>query len=106
MDEMGTLTLSPKKYRDLLATALPKIIETDEELESFSGMLEALDRKGALTPEEQALEALLARLIQDYDDRIDLPDVPPHQMLEYLIEQRRRNGRTTAGRERLHRVRE
>jgi hypothetical protein len=39
---------------------LPKVIETDEELERFSEMLESLDRlKRKLTPEEKALEALL-----------------------------------------------
>ena len=58
------------------------------ELEAFSNLLEEFDRKPVLTAEEQALEALLARLIQDYDDRVELPDVPPHEMLQYLIEQR------------------
>jgi HTH-type transcriptional regulator/antitoxin HigA len=85
---MGALTIRPRKYGELLATARPKIIENDEELETFSNMLEDLDRKPTLTPEEQALEALLSRLIQDYDDRIELPDVPPHEMLAYLVEQR------------------
>ncbi len=52
-------------------------------------MLEQLDRLDReLTPEETALEALLLRLIQDYDDKIELPDVPPHQMVQCLIEQR------------------
>ena len=81
MDEMGTLTIRPQKYRELLATTLPKIIETDEELETFSNVLEALDREAKLTPEERALEALLARLIQDYDERIEFPDIPPTRCL-------------------------
>ena len=85
---MGTLTIRPQKYRELLATTLPKIIETDEELETFSNVLESLDRKAKLTPEERALEALLVRLIQDYDERIEFPEIPPHEMLAYLIEQK------------------
>jgi HTH-type transcriptional regulator/antitoxin HigA len=88
MDEMGAVTTRPRKYRELLATTLPKIIETDEELEAFSSALEALDRKATLTPEERALEALLARLIEDYDERIEFPDIPSHEMLAYLIEQK------------------
>jgi HTH-type transcriptional regulator / antitoxin HigA len=85
---MGTLTLRTEKYGDLLARALPKVIETDEELERFSDTLEALDRKSKLTAEERTWEQLLARLIEDYDARIELPDVSAHEMLAYLIEQR------------------
>ncbi len=51
---MGVLTISPGIYGGLLARALPKVIETDEELEHFSEMLEALDFPDhELTPEEQ-----------------------------------------------------
>lgn len=86
---MDTVTVSPRKYGTLLARALPKVIETDEELERFAGMLEALDRlKRPLTPEEQALERLLSQLIADYDETIDLPPLPPHKVIAYLMEQR------------------
>jgi len=86
---MGALTVSNRKYGNLLAKALPKVIETDEELERFSEMLESLDFAGReLTPEEKALEALLARLISDYDDKVDLPDVSPQEALNYLMEHR------------------
>jgi len=86
---MGTLTLSPRKYGSLLAQALPKVIETDEELKRLAGVLEDLDTSDRpLTREEVALQSLLAQLIQDYDDRIDLPDVPPLKMLQFLMEQR------------------
>jgi HTH-type transcriptional regulator / antitoxin HigA len=86
---MGTLTLSPRKYGSLLAQTLPKVIETDEELERFAGLLETLDTsERTLTREEAALQSLLTQLIRDYDDRIELPDVPPLAMLRYLMEQR------------------
>ena len=62
---MGVATVSPEKYRALVAQALPKLIETDRELEHFAEMLESLDRLDRkLTPEEKALEALLLKLIQ------------------------------------------
>jgi HTH-type transcriptional regulator / antitoxin HigA len=86
---MGVITVSPRKYASLLTKALPKVIETDAELEHFAEMLESLDRsERGLTPEEKALRNLLARLVQDYDDRIELPEVSPLEMLKYLMEQR------------------
>ena len=78
-DRMGTLTISPKKYGGLLARTLPKVIETDRELEHFAEVLESLDRLGReLRPEEKTLEALL-------DDRIELPPLPPHKTIAFLL---------------------
>jgi len=86
---MGTLMASPKKYGGLLARTLPKVIETDRELEHFSEVLESLDRlERPLRPEEKMLEALLARLIADYDEKIELPALPPHKAIAFLMEQR------------------
>ena len=86
---MAVTELSPIKYGKLLATALPKVIETDEELEHFVEILEALDTSPRrLTREETAMQSLLEQLIQVYDDKIELPDVPPLRMLQYLMEQR------------------
>jgi len=86
---MGTLTISPRKYSDLLVKTMPKVIENDRELERFAGMLESLDRLDrALTPEERAIEALLQRLISDYDDLVQLPELPAHKTIAYLMEQR------------------
>jgi HTH-type transcriptional regulator/antitoxin HigA len=89
MDEMGTLSISPRKYGSLLAKALPKVIENDRELEHFSEMLESLDRLGReLTPEEKALDVLLARLIADYDEKTDLPELPAHETIAFLMRQK------------------
>lgn len=86
---MDTLTISPKRYGGLLAKTLPKIIETDRELEHFAEVLESLDRLAReLTPEEKVLEALLSRLIRDYDEKIELPSLPPHKAIVFLMEQR------------------
>ena len=86
---MGTLTISPKAYGGLLAKTLPKVIETDQELEHFADVLESLDRLGReLRPEEKMLEALLSRLIGDYDERVELPSLPPYKTIAFLMEQR------------------
>ena len=45
-------------------------------------------RYETLSPEERTLLALSERLVQDYDDKIGLPDVPPDEMLRYLMKHR------------------
>ncbi|MGA2114114.1 MAG: transcriptional regulator [Bryobacteraceae bacterium] len=55
----------------------------------FAGILEDLDTsERPLDREELALQSLLAKLVQDNDDQIDLPDVAPLEMLRYLMQQR------------------
>ena len=86
------LVVSPQKYGKLLAKALPKVIETDAEFERCVAMMEELDRRAdkgdRLSPEEEALLALLEQLVKVYDDKFELPEIPPHQMIAYLMEQR------------------
>jgi HTH-type transcriptional regulator/antitoxin HigA len=95
MDEMGLTTtsppaaLNPARYGRLCATLVPKIIESDEEFDRMVERMEELDRKKNPGPEEEALSALLARLIEDYDDRIAvLADVPPYTVVLHLMEQK------------------
>jgi HTH-type transcriptional regulator/antitoxin HigA len=84
-----TANISPVRYGKLLATALPKVIETDKEFDRYVKIMENLDRRHeTLTAEERALLALLERLVQDYDDRVQVPDVPPDEMLRFLMEKR------------------
>ena len=86
---MGITTLSSAKYGRLCATVMPKVIESDEEFDRMVEVMESLDRKSGLTPEEVVLRRLLERLIQDYDDsHHSLPDVPPHKVIAYLMEMR------------------
>ena len=83
------LTLNPLKYGRLCAEALPKVIESDEEFDRMVEFKEEIDFKPAASREEKALSALLGRLIQEYDDRVHpLPNVPPHKLIAYLMEQR------------------
>ena len=86
---MGLTTMNEKRYAALLATALPRMIESDAELDRAAALLEKLDfTRRDLTAEERALQKLLAHLIQDYDDaRHPLPKVPPRQALAILMEQ-------------------
>jgi HTH-type transcriptional regulator / antitoxin HigA len=87
---MAVTEISPIKYGELLAKALPKVIETREEFDRYVAMMEQLDRRAEagepLGPEEQALLALLERLVKDYDDRVELPDLPPYKAVLFLME--------------------
>src|ERR1035441_30041 len=89
MEEMGITTLNPTKYGRLCAAVLPKVIESDEEFDRLVEVMESLDRKPELTPEEAALRDLLGKMIQRYDEsHFPLPDVPPHKIIFYLMESR------------------
>ena len=58
-----TTELVPKKYGSLLAKVLPRVIDTDEELERVAAIMEKLDRlERDPTPEETQLRGLLAEI--------------------------------------------
>ena len=71
------------------AESLAKVIETDEEYQRLLARLSDLDvSRHSLSAEEEALAELLARLISDYEDRrFPIPQAPPHQVLQFLMEQ-------------------
>ena len=84
---MGIIALDSRKYGQLCADVVPKIIETDEEFGRMVEKMEEIDRRKNPSAEEEALSALLARLIEDYDDRnFPLPDVLPYKVVLYLME--------------------
>jgi len=88
---MAIAEISPIRYGELLAKTLPKVIETREEFDRYVETMEQLDRRAAkepLSPEELALLTLLERLVKDYDDQVELPEVPPHRMIRFLMDQR------------------
>ncbi|MCP5109741.1 MAG: helix-turn-helix domain-containing protein [bacterium] len=78
------------KYGRLLARTKPKVIETEREYERLAGELEKLDfSKEAIAPEQKALAELLARLIEDYEERrYPVPEASPPEVLRFLMEQR------------------
>ncbi len=87
---MAITEISPARYGKLLGEVLPKVIETREEFDRFVAIMEEIDRRAesgkGLSAEEETLMALLERLVQDYDDKIELPDVAPHEMIRFLME--------------------
>jgi HTH-type transcriptional regulator/antitoxin HigA len=86
---MGLSALNAIEYGRLCADIVPKVIEDDREFDRLVAKMEALDRKKNPTREEEALSALLAKLIQDYDDlHYPLPELPPHKMIQFLMDRR------------------
>lgn len=84
------LNFDPVAYGKLLAAELPKPIENDKEFDRMVSRLEELDfADRQLTPEETALRQVLSILIDAYSEaHQDLPAVAPHEMVQYLMEQR------------------
>ncbi len=81
--------LNAARYGKLCAETLPKVIESDEEFDRMVEHLERLTFKPDASAEEIAIAGLLEKLIVDYDDEhYPLPDVPPHRMVRFLMEQR------------------
>ncbi len=81
--------IDTEKYGQLLATALPSSIETDEECERLEKIVDKLISKGAnLSPEEDKLLDLLSDLIETYEDRVyPIEDASPQEMLKFLMEE-------------------
>ena len=84
-----TIEIRDSVYADLLAKSLPRPIRTDAEHEHFVRTLLALDERGDLSPEEEALAEMLTVLIEDYEEkRHPLPRVSPNESLNALMEER------------------
>ena len=86
---MAVNAISPARYAKVLAKARPRVIETREEFDRHVTLMEALDRRaeaGEASPEEFALLALLEHLVREYDDRIELPEAAPFQIVAHLME--------------------
>ncbi len=90
---MAIADISPIKYGKLLAKAQPKIIETRKEFDRCVALMEELDRREVngqrLRAEEEVLRTLLEHLIKEYDESFEMPAVPPHRLIAYLMEQRK-----------------
>jgi len=69
---------------------MPVVIETEEENERMLAIVEKLMDKGEnLSPEEDKLLKLLARLIEDFEKRYYQPeDATPLEVLQHLMESR------------------
>ena len=68
---------------------MPVVIETEEENERMLLSLKNLDKGENLSPEEDKLLKLLARLIEDFEKRYYQPrDATPLEVLQHLMESR------------------
>ena len=87
-----TGTINNTKYAEILATALPRKIETEEENERVLKIIRNLMSKGEdnLSPEEETLLVLLAELVEDFEKKA-YPEVgsssTPRDVLAFLMEQ-------------------
>ena len=81
--------LNPAVYGRLLAEFQPKPIQSERELDTATALLLKLDERTDLSPEEEALAEVLTVLIEDYEEKhYPLPNVPPHESLRALMEDR------------------
>ena len=82
--------INETRYRRLLSQAMPVVIETEEENERMLAIVEKLMDKGEnLSPEEDKILKLLARLIEDFEKRYYQPeDATPLEVLQHLMESR------------------
>jgi HTH-type transcriptional regulator/antitoxin HigA len=85
-------TVNNTKYAEILAIALPRKIETEEENERVLKIVGNLMSKGEdnLSPEEETLVVLLSELVEDFEEKA-YPEVgnssSPRDVLALLMEQ-------------------
>lgn len=87
--ETPTTNLDARRYGRLLARALPKVIETDEENEVAIALVERIVCKsGKATPEEHALAKLLVALIEAFEtEHYSLAGSTPLSRLKMLMDE-------------------
>ena len=85
----AAIGFNPVVYAGLLARYLPKPIRSKRELAAATRLLLDLDERRNLSVEEEALAEVLTVLIEDYEDKhYPLPEIPPHESLAALMEDR------------------
>jgi HTH-type transcriptional regulator/antitoxin HigA len=65
----AVLNATDKRYRELLATTLPRVIHSEAENEQCIAALEALHERNRLSPEQEQLSELLTLLIDDFEGK-------------------------------------
>jgi HTH-type transcriptional regulator/antitoxin HigA len=81
---------SLEKYGALLMSALPQVIENEEELERAEEIIDRLLSKGEnLSPEEEKLLDLISDLVEKYEEEhYPFPEATPNEILKFLMEDR------------------
>lgn len=65
----AVLNATDKRYRELLATTLPRVIHSEAENVQCIAALEALHERNRLSPEQEQLSELLTLLIDDFEGK-------------------------------------
>jgi HTH-type transcriptional regulator/antitoxin HigA len=84
-----TATIAPRgSYAGLLQAVEPRPIRTEAEADRIQAVVdELIDRAETLTRDEEDLLLLLGTLIERWEgDKYELPGVPPHEIVQALIE--------------------
>jgi HTH-type transcriptional regulator/antitoxin HigA len=85
------MTYNPNKYGALLLQTLPAAVHNEAENEQILSVMAGLMQKGEanLSPEELRLLELLGVLAEEFEAQAyPLPDVPPHEMLKFMLAER------------------
>ena len=81
--------IDPSRYKRLLSQTMPMVIESEEENERMLSVVEKLMDKENLSPEEDRLLKLFARLIEDFEQRYYHPkEAAPLEVLQHLMDAR------------------
>jgi HTH-type transcriptional regulator/antitoxin HigA len=96
---MEIMTAAERRYKELVAEALPVVIHSEAEyqrlLEATRELMEQPEED--LTKEEGRLLELLGLLVEEYEDRVHpLPKADPGEMLRYLLAEKRMEPRDVA----------
>lgn len=75
-------------YAELLQQVVPRPIETEEEAERYTRIIDALvDQPQPLTDDQRDFIALLSLLLEEWEAGWETwPDIPPHEIVKALIE--------------------
>jgi HTH-type transcriptional regulator/antitoxin HigA len=83
-----TSVIDKNIYNQLLIKFQPKVIENEEEYESFYNVLLELMMQSEKSSEELAIMRLIAKLVEDFDNKQKKPrPASPHEILLDLMEE-------------------
>src|ERR1700692_4206419 len=81
--------LNPEIYTRLFRESLPNPPATEADNKRLIGILEGIDEREQLAPEEEAFFELLGIVIEDCENKhYSPPSVLPHEALQALMEDR------------------
>lgn len=74
-------------YGNLLMEAQPRVIHDEKTHKRALNQIERLMKQSKLSTAEETLLELLSKLVNDYEEHIyPMPNVPPRDILQHLLE--------------------